>query len=156
MTPGDWKEDQQSGSGSFSWRSGAQYEGEVDNGLRNGFGKNTFVSGDVYEGQFVRDKRSGNGTYFWKDGRKYVGEFQVSISQTVLDNNSIWKSLSVLECKFFILKYFLIPSPRNIFSRKPLNMITNSFISRLLWSDRIVPINCWQDITNNWSLLRVG
>jgi hypothetical protein len=44
----------------------ARYEGNYKDGLRCGFGKMTFPSGDTYEGEWQDNKMSGEGTYWYK------------------------------------------------------------------------------------------
>ena len=44
--------DKKEGYGTFSYSSGASYEGEFKNNLMNGWGTYTWVSGRVYEGYF--------------------------------------------------------------------------------------------------------
>ena len=53
-----------------------KYEGEVENGLPNGQGTQTFPDGSWYVGEFKDGKYSGQGTETYPDGGKYVGEFK--------------------------------------------------------------------------------
>ena len=48
--------------------------------MTNGFGKQLYSSGDIYEGGWKDDQRSGNGTHITADGEKYVGEFKNGLS----------------------------------------------------------------------------
>ena len=52
-----------------------KYEGEIVNGVPNGWGKVVFPSGSVYEGSWKDGDTEGIGTYKWLDGTKYFGEF---------------------------------------------------------------------------------
>jgi len=55
-----------------------RYEGEFDQGLRNGFGKWSEKydgAGESYEGNYKNDKKHGLGTYRWKSGNWYQGNF---------------------------------------------------------------------------------
>jgi len=58
-------------------------KGEWKNGLRNGFGKMTFISGDTYEGYWKDDKHSRNGKFRWKrkNRREYEGEWENGLQQ---------------------------------------------------------------------------
>ncbi len=44
-------------------------------GRKNGFGKNTFASGNIYEGEIKDDKRNGKGTYTYVNGDKHEGYY---------------------------------------------------------------------------------
>ncbi|XP_076806733.1 ankyrin repeat and MYND domain-containing protein 1-like isoform X2 [Clavelina lepadiformis] len=61
--------------GTFTWPSGATYEGEFSDGCRNGQGKQTWQDGSVYEGLFYNDMRHGNGVHKWVSGEVYEGQF---------------------------------------------------------------------------------
>lgn len=52
-----------------------RYIGEVLNGLKNGYGKMIWYSGDVYEGYFKNGMRSGKGTYYFPTGDIYEGDW---------------------------------------------------------------------------------
>ena len=43
--------------------TGAKYEGEYENDLKNGRGKYTYPNGDVYDGEWKDGKRHGKGMY---------------------------------------------------------------------------------------------
>ena len=60
--------------GTYTFRDGAVYTGELKSKKPNGKGKTTFPTGDVYEGEYVKGKRQGTGTYVFTDGEKYEGE----------------------------------------------------------------------------------
>lgn len=55
-------------------KSGSTYTGEIRNGIFEGNGVFRFKSGARFEGKFINDKII-SGTYFFKNGKKYVGEF---------------------------------------------------------------------------------
>ena len=42
-------------------------------GLKNGYGKEIFENGDVYDGNYVNNKFDGKGVYTWKTGAIYSG-----------------------------------------------------------------------------------
>ena len=55
------------------------YEGDrnPETKKREGKGKNTFVNGDVYEGEYVNGARQGAGTYTFKKGKAtYTGQYR--------------------------------------------------------------------------------
>ncbi|KAJ3116764.1 hypothetical protein HK100_000978 [Physocladia obscura] len=54
------------------------YEGERNESKqRHGKGKNIFVNGDVYDGQYQFGAKSGYGSYKWKKGgARYIGEYK--------------------------------------------------------------------------------
>lgn len=61
---------------SVTWPNGISYEGEVDDGEANGYGKMIFPRIGTYTGYFVDGKREGLGTFVWDVGDKYVGDWK--------------------------------------------------------------------------------
>ena len=59
--------------GTYTFKDGAVYTGDLEGGRPNGKGKTVFKNGDVYEGQYVKGKRQGKGIYTFPDGEKYDG-----------------------------------------------------------------------------------
>lgn len=59
----------------ISYRDGASYSGQVWDGKRHGRGTFTSAAGE-YEGQWDNDLRHGEGREAWKDGRLYSGTFR--------------------------------------------------------------------------------
>jgi len=57
---------------------GGVYTGEVIDGIPNGYGKQTWKSGDMYQGAFKNNEFHGWGTYTWHDGERYEGEWKHS------------------------------------------------------------------------------
>jgi curved DNA-binding protein CbpA len=59
---------------------GDNYDGDIVDGKRHGYGTYNWPSGenagDKYVGEFQNDKLHGRGTYTWDGGDKYVGEFK--------------------------------------------------------------------------------
>lgn len=51
------------------------YEGELSDGIMNGYGKFVWNNGDTYEGNWLYGKRSGQGKYIWANGDVYEGKF---------------------------------------------------------------------------------
>ena len=64
------------GYGSFAVPSGDKFVGEYEDGLRNGQGTYTWSDGDKYVGEWNDNHKHGQGTFTWSDGDKYVGEFK--------------------------------------------------------------------------------
>ena len=57
--------------GTYKFRGGAEYQGEIFRGKPYGKGKTIFKNGDVYEGEYVKGKRQGYGVYSFIDGERY-------------------------------------------------------------------------------------
>ena len=53
-----------------------KYEGEIENGKPNGWGKFTYPSGSMHEGEYKEGKYHGQGTFTFAKGKKVVGEFK--------------------------------------------------------------------------------
>ena len=60
--------------GTYEFKDGAQYNGEIRAGKPHGKGKTVFKNGDTYEGEYVKGKRQGHGVYQFTDGEKYEGQ----------------------------------------------------------------------------------
>jgi hypothetical protein len=63
------------GQGKMNYVSGRVYEGEWVVGQWHGKGKLDNPNGDTYEGEFFFDARHGHGVYKWDNGDVYVGSF---------------------------------------------------------------------------------
>lgn len=65
------------GKGRYVWKNGASYDGNFNDGRREGIGR--WKSGkndyDLYFGQYKNDKKSGKGQYTWANGTVYEGNF---------------------------------------------------------------------------------
>ena len=61
--------------GNYTFKDGAEYQGEMFRGKPYGKGKTTFKNGDKYEGEYVKGKRQGYGGYEFVDGERYEGEW---------------------------------------------------------------------------------
>lgn len=80
-------EKQKQGAGVYTWMGPggedgeevvvkAKYEGEYKDGIKEGRGKMTYPSGDVYDGGWVANQMEGMGTYqYKKSGDIYTGVF---------------------------------------------------------------------------------
>jgi hypothetical protein len=76
---GQWKADQQHGTGRQNWSDGRVYEGQFLNGKFSGTGRMTWHTQKgqlTYEGQYKDDLKHGKGKFVWSDGRTYDGEWK--------------------------------------------------------------------------------
>lgn len=64
------------GRGIMVFPSGNRYDGEFQNGKRNGCGTQTYTNGRQYVGQFVDDAFNGQGIWTLENGDRYIGMFQ--------------------------------------------------------------------------------
>lgn len=69
VNPGDTAH----GQGTFVWRGGNRYVGEIVNGHRSGWGTFTYANGNKYVGQFVKNVETGKGTFTWASGKVKSG-----------------------------------------------------------------------------------
>ncbi|CDW71111.1 phosphatidylinositol-4-phosphate 5- [Stylonychia lemnae] len=53
-----------------------EYEGNFQDGFRNGIGRMIYHNGDIYRGQFLKNLRHGSGSILFKDGRYFRGNWQ--------------------------------------------------------------------------------
>jgi hypothetical protein len=51
------------------------YEGEMCNGLKEGYGTQFLENGDKYEGQWIQDMKHGFGVLTFASGEVYTGHF---------------------------------------------------------------------------------
>lgn len=68
---GEWKDEMRDGYGRQVWPDESRYEGYWLNDKANGYGKLFHADGDVYEGEWKDDKANGKGTYTHCNGAKY-------------------------------------------------------------------------------------
>lgn len=73
---GDWEDGMKQGQGTLTYAQGGSYEGEWYNNMRNGYGVNIWPNGDRYAGNWDDNKRNGKGKYTYADGGRYVGEWE--------------------------------------------------------------------------------
>jgi hypothetical protein len=52
-----------------------EYEGFWVQGMKHGFGRVTYMTGDSYQGEFVQNKKHGQGELKLADGRQFRGQF---------------------------------------------------------------------------------
>lgn len=69
--------DRANGKGMGYYTTGNMYVGNWKDNLKHGEGGVfRWISGERYEGGYVKDKRAGYGVYFWANGEKYEGEWE--------------------------------------------------------------------------------
>ena len=69
------------GKGKLTYKNGAKYDGNFENGTRHNFGKMIYAEDDqylrdYYVGQFINDVQEGTGKMRWKSGETYEGEWR--------------------------------------------------------------------------------
>ena len=64
------------GIGYEIWSDNSRYEGEYNNGLKNGIGIYIVDEHVMYCGEWVNNNIEGYGIYTYIDGRKYIGEWK--------------------------------------------------------------------------------
>ena len=62
--------------GKLTHGNGAVYEGQFENGKKNGKGKLVWDNGSAYEGEFKEDLVHGYGKLMYASGGIYEGEFK--------------------------------------------------------------------------------
>lgn len=55
------------------------YEGDFDRGLKHGFGKIVYPSGNYYEGNWAFDKKEGYGVMYWSNTNEKVRIYLMQI-----------------------------------------------------------------------------
>merc|ERR1719198_2653054 len=60
----------------YKFQSGAQYKGQWESNVREGYGKQTWPDGATYEGQWRDNVAVGKGRFTHSDGDVYIGEWQ--------------------------------------------------------------------------------
>ena len=48
-----------------------KYEGDINDGKREGYGIYYYSTGDIYEGEYKNGHRDGHGSYIYANGNKY-------------------------------------------------------------------------------------
>ena len=62
--------------GRVDYKDGSWYEGDVKNGLPNGYGTLQYANGEKYEGEMRNNEFYGYGTFWYKDKTWYKGQFK--------------------------------------------------------------------------------
>ena len=73
---GELSEGVQNGYGSYLRSNGQRYDGEWRDGRPDGHGVWTGTDGESYEGELLRGVQNGEGTYTWANGDRYGGEWR--------------------------------------------------------------------------------
>jgi len=77
---GDWKDDQITGKGIYTWQNGGKYEGVLKDSRMTGKGIYTWPDGQKYDGDWKDSRMTGKGIYtdpkMGIDGSKYEGEWK--------------------------------------------------------------------------------
>ena len=84
------------GKGTYTFASGASYEGEWADSKKHGKGTYTYADGNSYEGEWAEDKKHGKGTYTYASGAVEVGcyEADADVGQGVkwsADRTEAWE-----------------------------------------------------------------
>ena len=61
------------GKGTYYFKDGDKYVGDLYDGRFCGYGVYYFKNGDRYEGQWKNDQRDGRGTYYYASGKRQTG-----------------------------------------------------------------------------------
>ncbi|MBO7254393.1 MAG: hypothetical protein J6V36_03720 [Clostridia bacterium] len=73
---GEFKDNEISGLGKYTYSDGSVFEGSFLNGVKNGYGKFVSSSGETFSGTYSNDMRNGYGQYVSADeSYKYSGNF---------------------------------------------------------------------------------
>ena len=70
---GEWKGGMRHGMGTMRWPDGAQYVGLWNHNYASGSGKFFHSEGDVYDGKWANNKANGFGIYTNTSGARYEG-----------------------------------------------------------------------------------
>ena len=77
---GEMEEDKRKGYGIFTYKNGDKYEGNWENDMKNGNGTLIYKCGNKYEGEWKNDVKEGkNSTFYYNNGNKYEGEFKKNL-----------------------------------------------------------------------------
>ncbi len=78
---GEWRKDVRSRHGTFSWwkDSSIRYEGEWKKDIFHGSGKMSWPDGSIYDGSWIEGKREGVGKMTWPDGAEYDGQWHLDL-----------------------------------------------------------------------------
>jgi uncharacterized caspase-like protein len=72
---GDFNEGLKQGAGTYTWENGDRYQGQFANDRPDGKGRYQFANGDIYEGEVKAGVIVGRGTYASKNGDVFEGSF---------------------------------------------------------------------------------
>ena len=90
---GEMQNGMNDGFGTYYWNNGSIYEGKWAKGLKEGFGKEFFLNQDFYEGYFHNDQRNGFGKFYYNnDGSRYEGNWMDNLKNgfgTFFNKNNV-------------------------------------------------------------------
>ena len=86
----------------INFTNGDTYNGQLVDGLLQGYGEYRFANGDTYVGEFHRGKFHGNGTYTFSNGIQNIGSYINGVYQgpnsaqnmESTEKKSFWKMIS--------------------------------------------------------------
>lgn len=70
-----------------------RYEGEFQNGLRNGKGTLYYADGNRYEGEFIDNYINGEGIYYLPSGERIEGTFQENTETSLVNGSGTYFSM---------------------------------------------------------------
>jgi hypothetical protein len=73
---GGWRNGMKSGYGVETWSSGSSYQGDYMANQRHGRGTYKWADGQVYDGEWEFNNRCGRGLHSFSDGRRYAGQWK--------------------------------------------------------------------------------
>ncbi|CAF0740496.1 unnamed protein product [Adineta ricciae] len=76
---GDVEDGMKDGEGTLSYPDGGYYEGQWSEDMRCGYGVNKWANGCRYAGQWEDNKMHGDGKYTYPDGGQYKGEWENNV-----------------------------------------------------------------------------
>lgn len=62
-----------------------EYEGFWVTGMKHGFGRVRYMTGDSYQGDFVHNQKQGQGEFILQDGRQFRGLFQQDLPHSTVE-----------------------------------------------------------------------
>ena len=76
---GSLHEGKRQGYGRNVWGNGDVYEGDWESDAQNGWGRNLWIDGSRYIGCYLNNQKHGLGEYIWDDSTSYIGEWRENI-----------------------------------------------------------------------------
>ena len=96
---GNFHDDMKNGQGSIIYlKSGEKYKGEFKNNEITGYGYYTYKNKQTYKGELVNGKKQGKGIYNWTDGSEYNGEYKNDIREG--EGSLKWSNGVIFKGKF--------------------------------------------------------
>lgn len=76
---GEWEDDLKNGNGKEIYPDGSTYEGNFTKGKKNGQGKLYLLNGTLYEGTFKDDMIDGKGKIKWNNDKVCIGNWKNNV-----------------------------------------------------------------------------